>query len=251
MARVGINPRYHEDGEALRHREAHETFFGVEIENIEFVDPGRNDQQRPLENRIGRRRILNEFHEIVTKDDLSWGRRDIDTDFELRGVALACFERAFGGLHVLRQRRGATGEIVAARRPGFLEELGIGGEEIRWRKGARYLPQVEFCLVANMWIDIVRAQDKILGPMRDDGVRLPQEIEERKVPPFRSGEPFIRRVVGYERIFGLAGHPPQAMHPKAKELYRQGGLRFECPGGIAQPMFDNAADRTKRVGNSF
>src|SRR3984893_12434489 len=188
MARVGIDPRYHEDGEAVRQREAHETFFGVEIENIEFIDPGRNDEQRPLENRIGCRRILNEFHEIVTKDDLSWGRRAIEAEFELRGIALADFERPFAGLHVLRQQRGATGEIVAARRPGFLEELGIGGEEIRGRKGARYLPQVEFCLVANVRIDIVRAQNEILAPMRDEGVPLPQEIEVRTLPPFRRSE---------------------------------------------------------------
>src|SRR3984893_14318189 len=162
MARVGIDPRYHEDGEAVRPREANETFFGVEIENIEFIDPRRNDQQGPLVNRIGCRRILNKFHEIVTKDHLSWSRRDIAAEFELRGIALADSERAFAGLHILRQQRRATGEIVAARRPGFPEELGIGGEKIRRRKGARYLPQVESCLVANVRIYIVRAQDKIL-----------------------------------------------------------------------------------------
>jgi len=67
-------------------------------------------------------------------------------------------------------------------------------------------------------------------------------------PPFGGGKSFVRRLIRHKRIFLFAGHPAQAMGHEPQELNRQGGLRFEAPGWIAQPMFGDAAKRTKCIG---
>src|SRR3984893_19451117 len=77
---------------------------------------------------------------------------------------------------------------------------------------------------------------------------LTKKIEKWTFPPFRGGKSLVQRVKGDERLAPFAGHPAQAMGPKRKELNRQGGLRFESSGRIAQPMFGDAADRTKCIG---
>ena len=50
LALVGVDPGDDEHGEALRDRPADEGLLGVEIEDVELVDPRRHDQQRPLEH---------------------------------------------------------------------------------------------------------------------------------------------------------------------------------------------------------
>jgi len=61
-------------------------------------------------------------------------------------------------------------------------------------------------------------------------------------PAIRGGKSFVRRLIRHKRIFLFAGHPAQAMGHEPQELNRQGGLRFEAPGWIAQPMFGDAAN---------
>ena len=242
MARVRIDPGDHEDREALRHSEAHEAFFRREVEDIVFVDPRRNDQQWALVDCLGRRRILDQFDEIVAIDDLAGRRREIHADFEFRSVVPAYFESAFAGLYVLGQERRAADEIVAARGPSLFEELGIGGEKIRGRKGAGDLPQVEFGLVAELRIEIFRPVDEIIRPARHHGMGLPQKIEKRAFAPFGSCESLIGRVEGDDRIFCFAGEAAQCMAPKGDEIRRQRGLSLDGSSRIAEPVFRDPAE---------
>ncbi len=50
--------------------EADETVLGLQVENVELVDPGRNEQQRYRVGLRGERRVLDQLDEAVSVDDL-------------------------------------------------------------------------------------------------------------------------------------------------------------------------------------
>src|SRR3546814_20840112 len=50
---------------ALRDRPADEGVLRPQIQDVVLVDPRRDDQQRPLGDLLGRRRVLDELHEVV------------------------------------------------------------------------------------------------------------------------------------------------------------------------------------------
>ena len=132
MARVGVDPGDDEDREPLRHRVAHEAFLGTEVENVEFVDPRRNDQKRPLVDGLGRRRILDKFDEVVAEDDLARRHREVHADGEFRLVIAGDLEAALAGLKVFRQHRGPAHEVLAARTRAFHAAL-----RDWWRRNSR------------------------------------------------------------------------------------------------------------------
>ena len=51
-------------------KEADETVLWLQIENVELVDPRRNEQQRDRIGLLGERRVLDELDEAVSVDDL-------------------------------------------------------------------------------------------------------------------------------------------------------------------------------------
>ena len=57
----GLTQEIDEHGVALLDRPADEGFLRVEVEDVELVDPGRADQQRALEHRVGRRLVLDDL----------------------------------------------------------------------------------------------------------------------------------------------------------------------------------------------
>ena len=50
--------------------EADETVLGLQVENVELVDPGRNEQERYRVGLRGERRVLDQLDEAVSVDDL-------------------------------------------------------------------------------------------------------------------------------------------------------------------------------------
>src|SRR6476659_3585938 len=50
--------------------EADETVLGLQVENVELVDPGRNEQQRYRVGLRGERRVLDQLDEALSVDDL-------------------------------------------------------------------------------------------------------------------------------------------------------------------------------------
>src|SRR2546430_10466649 len=52
-------------------RSADEGFLRVEIENVELVDPGRHDQQRPFEDLFRRRLVMDDFAKRAFRNDLA------------------------------------------------------------------------------------------------------------------------------------------------------------------------------------
>ncbi len=88
QARIGRFPRYDEDAESLRDRPGDEAFLGIEIEDVETVDPRRKDDQRHLKHLVGRRGILDQLVEPRLVDHLARRHGDIMADFECCAVGM-------------------------------------------------------------------------------------------------------------------------------------------------------------------
>lgn len=61
VAAVRINPRDAKDRVPLFNKIADIGVFELQVENVVFVDPWRNDQERRLVNRLGQWRILDKL----------------------------------------------------------------------------------------------------------------------------------------------------------------------------------------------
>ena len=90
---VRIDPGDHEHGDALVDAPFDEGFLRLEIEDVELVDPRRHDQQRRAQHVFGRRRILDQLHQLVLEDHLARRRRHVDADLEIGRIGLADAQR--------------------------------------------------------------------------------------------------------------------------------------------------------------
>jgi hypothetical protein len=75
-------PRNHENGDPLLHRPAHEAFRRVEIEDVEAVDPWREDHQRHFQHLFGHRAVLDQLEQRRFMHDLAGGDGNIAAEFE-------------------------------------------------------------------------------------------------------------------------------------------------------------------------
>ena len=163
---VGIDPGDAEHGEALVDAPFDEGFFRRQVEHVELVDPGRHDQQRPLEHHRRRRRVLDELHQLVLEDDLAGRDREIAPDLEHRGVRLADLEIAAAGLDVLGEHVHAADQIVGIAQDRLAQQFRIGQHEVRRRHRVGDLPDVELGLLPGVRIEIGGVADQLLGPAR-------------------------------------------------------------------------------------
>jgi hypothetical protein len=71
MAEVGLRiaPGDEEHRVALLHGVAHEGVGRLQVEDVELVDAGRHDQQRPL-GTFSSRRVLDQLDQLVLEDHL-------------------------------------------------------------------------------------------------------------------------------------------------------------------------------------
>src|SRR5258708_36277438 len=64
-----VAPAQHEHLQAGPDEVANEAFIRLQVEHIELVDLGRDEEHRPLAHSGGLRRVLNQLEPIVTIDD--------------------------------------------------------------------------------------------------------------------------------------------------------------------------------------
>ena len=133
QALVRVDPGNHEHRDALIDTPFDEGFFRLEIEDIEFVDPRRHDQQRGAQHVFRCRLILDQLHQLILEDHLARRRRHVDADREIGGIGLTNPQRAVSGLDIFRQHLHAADEVVAVGRQRLAQYFRIGENEIRWR----------------------------------------------------------------------------------------------------------------------
>ena len=203
---IGIDPGHAEDRHALVNAPLDERFVRGQVEDVELVDPGRDDQQRYLEDLFGRRRILDELHQFVLIDHLARGERQVGTDFKTRGIGLSDPKIAAAGLNVLRQHVHSTHEVFGIRGQGLAQQLRIGEHEVRGRNRIRNLPHIEFGLVALARVEPAGVRHQLVGPVGGQQIGLLEKIEELIGRPFGIGKAFVARIGLRHRSRRLARH---------------------------------------------
>jgi hypothetical protein len=85
------------------------------------------------------------------------------------------------------------------------QQLRIGQHEVRRRKRVGDLAHVEFGLLAGVRVEVGRARDQMVGPLRGEQVGLLEKIEELVGRPLRILEAPVFRIGRDHRPGGLAG----------------------------------------------
>ena len=176
-AAVGIDPGRHEHGVALADQPADEAILGPQIEDVEFVDPGREDQQRPLIDLLRRRIVLQQFDHLVAEHHLAGRGGDILADLE--GVGrLADGKLALAALDIVEQIVQTLDQILAVRLQRGAQHFGIGEEEIGGRDRVGELLGIEFDALARLVVEAVELGDRVLHPVGGQQIGLLDEVED-------------------------------------------------------------------------
>ena len=168
---------------ALPDRPADERVPRPQIENVELVDPRRDDQQRPPLHGFGRRRVLDQLDQIVLVDDLARRRRDVLADLERRHVGHADMQPALAALEIVEQVLQPVQQVLAAAFDRRAQHLGIGHHEIRRRQRVDELARIEIDLARGALVEPFDLLDRALHPARGQQIALLDEVEQRVVAP--------------------------------------------------------------------
>ncbi len=131
QALIGIDPRDQEHRIALVHRPFDVGILRLEVEDIEFVDPGRHDQQRIGAHRLGGRAVLDQLQQPVLEHHLAGAGGDVLADAEGRIIGHLDREAPLVALEILQQIGEAPHQILAPALDGGFHHLGIGQGEVR------------------------------------------------------------------------------------------------------------------------
>ena len=238
---VRIDPGNHEPRDALIDAPLDEGFVGLEIENVELVDPRRHDQEWRAQHAFRHGCILDQLHQVVLEDHLAGRGRHVDADFEIGRIRLADPKRAVPGLDILRQHLHAAHEIVAVRAQGLAQHLRIGEDEVGRSERVGELLDVKGGLLAGMRVEALGVAHQIVRPLRRQQVKLQNEVEELVRFPFGIGKPLVaRRRCGDGRNL-FAGEAPYRAAPQVEIGLADPGLNVVGAIGVRQPVFGDGA----------
>ena len=242
MARVGVDPGDDKDGVPLLDEPAEQRFFRREVEDVEFVDPRRDDEERALPHALGGLRVLDELEEFVLEDHLARRRRQVLAELERRDVGLARKQQALAGRDIVGEHPHSLHEVLSIASRGDLQNLGVGEDEVRGRKRIVDLPQIEARLLPRAVVDAVRLVDQLLGPVRGGEVELLQRGEHRVLVPLQVGEAAVVGIPA-RRTGGADGALPDC--EVAREEAR---LRLHQTRRVGGPVFADPAERLHDLG---
>ena len=221
---VGRFPADHEQGDALVDAPLHEAFLGRQVEDVEAVDPRREDDQRRLQHLVGGRRVLDQLVERRFVDDLARRHREVLAELERAALGLGDLP----GGDVLEHVGEAAKQILAAALDRLLEHLRVGQREVGRAHRVDEAAGREFHPLAAFGVepfDLVDRAEQFVGERE---VGLADLVEQRVLAPFGRRE---AAVLGLALRRGLeADHPApglQALRPGvgagAHQRHRVGG----------------------------
>ncbi len=147
---------------ALVDRPFNERVLGLQVENIEPVDPCWHDQQRLLAHRRGRRVVLQQLHHLVLVDDLARRRREIFAYAEVFEIGHLDIELAVVAIQVLQHVRRPLQQVLALAFDGRLEDFGIGRREVGGRHRVDELTGIELHLIGRVGVKPLDPADRRL-----------------------------------------------------------------------------------------
>ncbi len=221
-AGIGGFPADHEHGHALRHRPAHEALLLVEIEDVEAVDPGREDDQRGRHHRVGGRAVLDQLIQRGLVDDLARGDRDVLAQLEGAGIGVAQLPAAQIGQQMLHP----LDQIVAPRLERALKHHRIGQREIGRARRLGYRPGGEAQLLALVGGQALDPVDHLANTLSQEQISLMQQREGRVRAPARIGKTAItarqlRVALGSFTRLGAKAILPQHIFPQPEAFVPQ------------------------------
>ena len=232
MALVRIDPGDHEYGEPLIHHPFDERIFLAQIEDVVLVDPGWNDEQRPLGD-LGRGRVvLDQLHEFVLEHHLARGGRDVDTEFERLRIGHRDLQLAVAALDVVEQIVQALDQVPAAGRDRLAEHFGIRDGEVRRRHRVDVLAGEERDLLLGLGREALDVGHRLLQPARGNQVGLLDVVEQRMFLPIVVLEALVAFGRLDDGIHRRAQHFERRRLPQVHVVPPQRHLRFGEPVGV-------------------
>jgi hypothetical protein len=180
---VRIDPANHEDRMALRDRPFHEAVFGPQVEDIIFVDPGRHDQQRPLQHIRCRRIILDELHQRRLPHHLARRGGNILAQPEGLAIRHADAKIAFATFQVGQQVGETLQQVLATGFHRLAQHLRIGQQEVAGAQRIDELAGIEIDLLRHLWIEPVDILHHVGDETRGEQVALLDKVEDLVVLP--------------------------------------------------------------------
>ncbi len=210
--------------------------LGAQVDDVELVDPRRDEQQRTLDHRLGGRRVLDQLEHLVAEDHLAGRGGDVLADDELVVVGLGDAERALAALHVLQHVLQAVDQILAARFDGGANHFRIGQREIGRRQGADELAGVEIGLFPGLLVDARDLVDALLHPTRGEQIRLLDVVEDVVLFPggILEAPVFLGRF--NERLCFLTHHAAGRVLPQRHVVLPQGHLGLHHLAGVGHHL---------------
>jgi hypothetical protein len=247
---AGVDPGDHEHRLSLVNAPLDERVLRLEVEDVELVDPGRHDQQRTALHRRGRRRVLDQLHELVLKDDLAGRVGDVLAELEGGEIAHFQAQPAAAALEVLDQVAQALDQVLAPALERGLEHRRIGRGKIGGRQGVDELARVELCLMLDVRIDARHAAHRRFHAARRQQVGLLDEVEQRIVAPdlvlealvLRTGRDHGLRLDLEQRPGGRALPQQAEVLPQRHLLAKQSGW---IHGGLLGERLKRCHDRAR------
>ncbi len=150
---VGIDPGHDKHRVPLLHRPAHEGIVFAQVEDVELVDPRRNDQQGRRMYLVGQRRILDQLHDVVLEHHLALARADVLAEPECLGVGHAHTQlAAVAARQIFQQVVQPLHQVLPARIDGFAQHFRIGQHEIRRRQRINVLAGIKIDFFRSLFI---------------------------------------------------------------------------------------------------
>ena len=143
---VGRAPGDDEDRKSLIHEPADQRVLLAKIHDVIFIDPWREDEQRPLMDLFRGRFELKELDELVAENHLAGRRGDILADLERRLVGLADGQSATAPCNIGSGVTQTVYQALAARFQHGAQRSRIGRKEIRRRQRVNGLAGIELGL---------------------------------------------------------------------------------------------------------
>ena len=230
--RVRIDPGGHEHREALAGQPADHRVLLAQVEDVIFVDPGREDQQRDLVDLVGRWGELQDLDQLVLEDHLARSGGDVVADLEWREVGLAD-----------RQLAAAAGEIAGEILHAPHQALALGGGHFSQRRRVRHQEvgrgegvgehlHEELDPAFGQRVHPIDLGDQVVQPVRGEQVGLLHHVEDGIGAPVGVVEPLVA-LGGCDHGLGLlAGHPPCGGAPEVEISAEEVSLGPHHPVGL-------------------
>ena len=221
-------------------------FSGREVEDVETVDPRREDHDRRLQHLVRRRRVLDQLVERRLLDHLARRRREVAPDLEHARLGLGQLPRR----NVVEHVGEALEQVLAARLERPLQHLRIGQREVRRAHRVDEAARREAQLLARLGVDALDLVDRAEQLVRNLQIGLADGVEDRVLAPFGRGEAAVLALLSAARRRGHAAeHLAPGLQPLRPGLRARAHQRHRI--GRGAPARRSRTPAATRPGNGW